>query len=68
MNWDTMKGDWKQFAGHVREWWGDLTDDEVEQAKGQRDQFEGMLQKKYGIAKAEAKRQMAEFEKHCNCS
>jgi len=67
MNWDTMKGNWKQFAGQVREWWGDLTDDEVEEAKGRRDQFEGLLQKKYGIAKDEAKRQIDEFEKKCNC-
>jgi uncharacterized protein YjbJ (UPF0337 family) len=47
--------------------WGDLTDDEVEESKGRRDQFEGLLQKKYGIAKAEAKRQIDEFEKNCHC-
>ena len=67
MNWDTMKGDWKQFSGKVREWWGDLTDDELEEAKGRRDQFEGVLQKKYGIARDEAKRQIDQFEKECNC-
>ena len=67
MNWDTMKGNWKQFSGQVREWWGDLTDDEIEQIKGRRDQFEGLLQKKYGVAKDEAKRQIDEFEKRCNC-
>jgi hypothetical protein len=34
---------------------------------GRRDQFEGLLQKKYGVAKAEAKRQVDEFEKRCHC-
>jgi uncharacterized protein YjbJ (UPF0337 family) len=67
MNWDTMKGDWKQFKGKIREKWGDFTDDELEQAKGHRDQFEGMLQKKYGMAKDEAQRQLDEFEQGC-CS
>jgi uncharacterized protein YjbJ (UPF0337 family) len=67
MNWDTMKGDWKQFKGKLRERWGEFTDDELEVVRGKRDQFEGLLQKKYGIAKEEAKRQLDEFEKSCSC-
>jgi uncharacterized protein YjbJ (UPF0337 family) len=62
MNWDTVKGDWKQFTGKVREKWGELTDDELDQVKGRRDQFEGLIQKKYGLAKDEAKRQVDAFE------
>lgn len=67
MNWDTIKGDWKQFSGKMREKWGDLTDDEIEAVKGRRDQFEGLLQKKYGLARDEAQRQIDEFEKSCGC-
>ena len=67
MNWDTMTGDWKQFKGKIREKWGELTDDEIEEVKGKRDQFEGLLQKKLGIAKDEVKRQVDAFEKSCNC-
>lgn len=67
MNWDQVKGNWKQFTGKVRERWGEFTDDELEVAKGQRDQFEGILQKKFGWAKEEAKKQLDEFEKSCNC-
>jgi uncharacterized protein YjbJ (UPF0337 family) len=63
MNWDTVKGDWKQFTGKVREKWGELTDDELDQVKGRRDQFEGLIQKKYGLAKDEVKRQVDEFER-----
>jgi len=62
MNWDTMKGDWKQIKGKVREKWGELTDDELDQVQGRREQFEGLLQKKFGMAKDEAKRQIDEFE------
>jgi uncharacterized protein YjbJ (UPF0337 family) len=67
MNWDTIKGDWKRFSGKVREKWGDLTDDELEMARGKREQFEGLIQKKYGLAKDEAKRQLDEFETTCGC-
>ena len=62
MNWDTMKGDWKQIKGKVREKWGEFTDDELDQVKGRREQFEGLLQKKFGMAKDEVKKQVDEFE------
>jgi uncharacterized protein YjbJ (UPF0337 family) len=62
MNWDTVKGDWKQFKGKIREKWGEFTDDELDQVQGRREQFEGLLQKKLGMAKDEVKRQVDDFE------
>ena len=67
MNWDTVKGDWKQFKGKIRERWGDFTDDELDRVQGRREQLEGLLQKKFGIAKDEAERQLNDFEKSCSC-
>jgi uncharacterized protein YjbJ (UPF0337 family) len=58
MNWDTAKGDWKQFAGKIKEKWGKLTDDDLARINGQREQLEGKLQERYGIAKDEAKKQV----------
>ena len=48
MNWDQIEGNWKQFKGKVKEKWGQLTDDELDQAAGKRDQLIGFLQKRYG--------------------
>lgn len=62
MNWDTIQGDWKQFRGKVREQWGDLTDDELDRIEGRRDQLLGAVQKRYGIAREEAERQVRSFE------
>jgi uncharacterized protein YjbJ (UPF0337 family) len=67
MNWDTVKGDWKNFKGKIREKWGDFTDDELDRVQGRREQFEGLLQKKFGLVKEEAERQLNEFEKSCHC-
>ena len=67
MNWDTVKGDWKNFKGKIREQWGEFTDDELDKVQGRREQFEGLLQKKLGIAKDEVKKQVDEFERACNC-
>jgi uncharacterized protein YjbJ (UPF0337 family) len=66
MNWDTVKGDWKQFRGKVKEQWGKLTDDELNRIEGRRDQLTGVIQKRYGIAKDEAERQVKEFERACD--
>lgn len=61
MNWDTIKGNWKQMTGKVKEEWGELTDDEITEAAGERDQLVGRIQERYGIAKDEAERQVDKF-------
>ncbi len=61
MNWDTIKGNWKQMTGKVKEEWGDLTDDDITEAEGDRDQLVGKIQAKYGIAKEEAEKQVDSF-------
>lgn len=43
MNWDTVKGQWKQFKGKAKEKWGQLTDDELDQIEGNRDQLVGKV-------------------------
>jgi uncharacterized protein YjbJ (UPF0337 family) len=61
MNWDRVEGTWKQVKGKVKENWGKLTDDDVDVIEGRRDQLIGKLQEKYGIAREEAERQVADF-------
>lgn len=56
--WDKMAGSWKEFKGHVRNEWGKLTDDDLEQIKGNRDILLGRIQQRYGIAREEAERQI----------
>jgi uncharacterized protein YjbJ (UPF0337 family) len=63
MNWDQVAGKWKQVRGSVRQQWGKLTDDDLEQIAGNRDKFVGVLQERYGIAKDEAQRQADDWLK-----
>ncbi len=67
MNWDQIQGKWNELKGSVRKQWGKLTDDDLQQIKGERDRLAGLLQQKYGFAKEEAENQIARFEKSCNC-
>ena len=51
MNWDIVEGNWKQLKGGVKEQWGKLTDDDLDEAAGIRDKLAGRLQERYGWAK-----------------
>ncbi len=56
MNEDIMQGKWAQLKGKVKEQWGKLTDDEIEQLDGKREQLVGKIQERYGIAHDQAGR------------
>ncbi|AQS46784.1 MULTISPECIES: CsbD family protein [Thioclava] len=58
MNWDQIKGNWNEMKGKARENWGELTDDELQEAAGHREQMVGLIQKKYGKTKEDAEREV----------
>ena len=62
MNWDTIKGQWKEVRGKIKEQWGNLTDDDLDRIEGKRDQLLGAVQRRYGIAREEAEDQIRRFE------
>jgi uncharacterized protein YjbJ (UPF0337 family) len=49
----------RQGQGEV----GQLTDNDWQVVEGRRDQLVGRIQKRYGIAREEAERQLADFER-----
>lgn len=58
---DILKGKWKQISGDVKQWWGNLTDDDITKINGQRDKLVGIIQERYGRSKADAEREVDEF-------
>lgn len=58
MNEDVLKGQWNQIKGRLKEKWGKLTDDELDQIAGRKDQLLGSLQKRYGFARDRAEREL----------
>jgi uncharacterized protein YjbJ (UPF0337 family) len=62
MNWDRIQGNWKQVAGKAKAQWGKLTDDDLDVVAGRREQLAGKIQERYGIAKDEVDKQIADWE------
>ncbi|MFC7369388.1 MULTISPECIES: CsbD family protein [Vreelandella] len=61
MNWDQIEGNWKEMKGKARASWGELTDDELTQIGGKKDQLVGKVQQKYGVAREEAERRVDDW-------
>ena len=68
MNWDEVKGNWKNITGQVKERWGKLTDDDLKVIEGKRDQLIGKIQERYGYEKAKAEKEIEDFCQTCRCS
>ncbi len=61
MDWDRISGGWKEFSGKAKQRWGELTDDELTQIDGKRDELEGRLQQRYGYEKDRARREVDDW-------
>ena len=61
MNWDQIEGRWKDLKGRMQQKWGDLTNDELDEAKSDRERLEGLIQQKYGRSKEEARQEVDEW-------
>ncbi|SEF72654.1 CsbD family protein [Marinobacterium lutimaris] len=63
MNIDIAEGKWKQLKGEVKDRWGKLTDDELNQVEGRSERLVGLLQERYGLEREQAEKEI-EFLLH----
>jgi uncharacterized protein YjbJ (UPF0337 family) len=50
---ETIEGSWNQVKGKVRERWGQLSDNELEEARGHVEQLVGLIQERTGEVREE---------------
>lgn len=58
MNWNQIEGQWHQLKGLVKSQWAKLTDDDLSNIAGKKEQLLGKLQEHYGILKEDAENQL----------
>jgi uncharacterized protein YjbJ (UPF0337 family) len=63
MNWDQVESHWKDLQSSVKENWGKLTDIDLEELSGNREQLISKLQTIYGMTKREADKQVWDWGK-----
>ena len=61
MNEHTLKGEWNQMKGSVKQQWAELTDDDLTHIEGSRDKLVGRVQERYGHAKEDAEREVDDW-------
>jgi uncharacterized protein YjbJ (UPF0337 family) len=61
MDWNRVEGNWKQLKGKIKEQWGELTDDDLDEINGRREQLEGKIQERYGIARDQVRRDIDDW-------
>ena len=60
--WEKIKGSWNQTKGAVKEQWGKLTDDDLLEIEGRRDQLIGKIQVRYGYTREQAEESVGSWE------
>jgi len=58
---EKMMGNWNQLKGKVKQKWGQLTDDELNEVEGNIDQLVGLVQQKTGEARQQIERTLSGF-------
>ncbi|MGZ3774530.1 MAG: CsbD family protein [Pseudobdellovibrionaceae bacterium] len=61
MNKDIFQGKIKEISGEIKKKWGVLTDNEILQTKGDIEALSGLVQKKVGLSKDQASKQVNEL-------
>ena len=56
-----VMGNWNQLKGKVKQRWGQLTDDELQEVEGNIDQLIGLVQQKTGEARQQIERVIAKL-------
>lgn len=60
------EGKWDQLKGQVRQEWGRLTDDDLQQAQGDREELVGRIKEKYGETREEISQKLDQLASRLN--
>jgi len=63
MNTQTIKGNWNEMKGKLKQKYADLTDDDLMYAEGKEDELYGKLQQKLGKTKDEIQKEFDDLNR-----
>jgi len=63
MNWEQVEAKWGQLISSAKENWSKLSDDDLAQISGKREQLAAKIKETYGITRREAEKQVWDWGK-----
>jgi uncharacterized protein YjbJ (UPF0337 family) len=66
MNNDLFEQYWHEMKDRIQNWWGSLTDADLDKVGGKPEQFVALLQQKYGYTKEHAENELSQFVESVN--
>jgi uncharacterized protein YjbJ (UPF0337 family) len=61
INQDILAGKWKQVRGKAKQWWGKLTDNDLDRVSGRFEELVGLVQERYGYTREQAQKEVERF-------
>jgi uncharacterized protein YjbJ (UPF0337 family) len=61
INQDILAGKWKQVRGKAKQWWGRLTDNDLDRISGRFEELVGLVQERYGYTREQAQKEVEQF-------
>lgn len=58
---DMLRAQWPQLRAYARQWWGELTEDDLDEVQGRRHLLVEAIQKRYGRSREEAEAEINRF-------
>ena len=62
MNWNNIESHWGDFKVNAKQQWGKLTDQQLSDTLGKRDDLSSKVQEAYAVSKEDAERQIADWQ------
>ena len=62
MNWSNIETGWNEFKANAKQQWSKLTDQQINDTLGKREQLSASVQQAYALNKDEAERQISDWQ------
>jgi len=62
MNWSNIETGWADFKANAKQQWSKLTDQQINDTQGKRDQLSMSVQQAYALSKEDTERQISDWQ------
>ena len=62
MNWSQIETGWTSYTANAKQQWNKLSDEQLTDTLGKREQLSTKVQEAYGVSKEESERQISDWQ------